>query len=80
MAALPDQLLAVLLCTVQDSLQVQHLTEACSCRVLTKAAACAYPSSMLAGSMPLWVRAAALLFDWKMPFENSASVASEQCL
>ena len=29
LAALPDQLLAVLLCTVQGSLQVQHLTEAC---------------------------------------------------
>ena len=53
MAAPPDQLLGVLLCTVQGSLQVQHFTETCSYRAPTKATACAYPNSMLAGSMPL---------------------------
>ena len=52
-AALPDQLLAVLQRTVQGSLQVQHLFEAYYSHVTTKDIACAHPDNMLAGSMPL---------------------------
>lgn len=52
-AAFPDQLLAVLQCIVQGSLQVQYLVEAYFGHVTTRDIACAHQDSMLVGSMPL---------------------------